>query len=316
MPLAPDRVDYCPIIDRPVIKWPNNARVALWVSPNVEHYEYLPDFDGIRDSWPRCPHPDVRSYSHRDYGNRVGFWRMLETMDKHKIKCTVSLNVAVLEHFPEVRDAMVERDWDFMGHGIYNSRYFNALTEEQEKEIYRDSIETVRRLTGKEMKGILGPSITGTERTPDLMTEAGLIYHANWYHDDQPIPLKTKSGKLVSMPYSLDVNDVPIFGYGGYEGEVFLRICQDQFDQLYEEGAQSGRVMCIALHPYLIGQPHRAKYLDAALDYILSHEGVWQATGDEIAEYYIANYYDQTVAHARRLNEEAGSWQPARGASV
>ena len=195
MPLPPNRVDYSPIIDRPAIKWPNGARVALWVSPNVEHYEYFPDYDGIRYPWPRVVSPDVQQYTYRDYGNRVGFWRMLEVMDKYKIKCCVSLNMAVLEHFPEIREAMVSRDWDFMSHGIYNTRYLNGLSEEQEREFYKDCIETLKRQTGKQLKGMLGPSISGTERTPDLMAEAGLIYHTDWIHDDQPVPIKVRSGK-------------------------------------------------------------------------------------------------------------------------
>ncbi len=114
MPLPPDRVDYSPIIDRPIIKWPNDARVALWISPNVEHYEYMPDDDTARTPWPRTPFPDVQQYSYRDYGNRVGFWRMLESLDRYNIRCCVSLNMAVLEHFPEIGQAMVERDYDYM----------------------------------------------------------------------------------------------------------------------------------------------------------------------------------------------------------
>ena len=301
MPLPPNRVDYSPIIDRPTIKWPNDARVALWIAPNVEHYEYLPDYDG-RHPWTRTPNPDAREYSYRDYGNRVGFWRMVEVMDKHEIRCCVSLNMAVLEHFPEIGEAMVQRDWDYMSHGIYNTRYLNNYSEEQEREFYRDTIQTLRLHTGKRLKGMLGPAVTGSVRTPDLMTEAGLIYHTDWMHDDQPIPIKAKSGKLVSVPYSIELNDAPFFRQH-YEGDDFARMCKDQFDQLYKEGAESGRVMCIALHPFLIGQPHRIKYLDETISYIMSHEGIWQTTADEIAEYYIANYYDQAVAHAEQLNK-------------
>ena len=304
MPLPPDRVDYSPIIDRPIIRWPNNARIAFWVSPNVEHYEYLPDYDGQRDPWPRTPYPDVQQYSYRDYGNRVGFWRMLEPLDKHNIRCCVSLNLAVLEHYPEIKDAMMERGWDFMSHGIYNTRYLNALSEEQEREFYQDCIDTLRRQTGKQLKGMLGPAITGTERTSDLMAEAGLIYHTDWVHDDQPVPIKVKTGKLVSVPYSVETNDAQMFRTN-VEGEYFARICKDQFDRLYQEGAESGRVMCIALHPYLTGQPHRVKYLDDILGYIMGHDGVWQTTADEIAEYYITHYYDQAIAHAQRLNRRA-----------
>ncbi len=301
MALPPYRVDYSPIIERPPIKWPNDARVALWVAPNVEHYEYSPAFDGRRNPWPRTPYPDVQQYSYRDYGNRVGFWRMLEVMDKYGIKCCISLNMAVLEHFPEVAEAMVQRGWEFMSHGIYNTRYMNALTEDEEREFYRDCIDTLKRHTGQTLKGMLGPAVSGTPRTPDLLAEAGLIYHADWMHDDQPVPIKVKSGKLVSVPYSVELNDVTVFR-NHYEGDYFTRICNAQFDQLYKEGAESGRVMCIALHPYLIGQPHRIKYLEETLRYILSHDGVWQATADEIAEYYMANYYDQALAHAAQFN--------------
>lgn len=301
MPLPPNQVDYSPIIDRPVLKWPNNARVALWIAPNVEHYEYLPDDDGLGNPWPRVPHPDVQQYSYRDYGNRVGFWRMVEVLDEYNIKCCVSLNMAVLEHYPEIAEAMVKRDWDFMSHGIYNTIYLYTYSEEQERAFYRDCIETLKRHTGKQLKGMLGPAITGTERTPELMAEAGLIYHTDWMHDDQPVPIRVKSGKLISVPYSIELNDVPVFR-SHFEGEYFVRICKAQFDQLYKEGAESGRVMCIALHPYLTGQPHRIKYLDEILRYIMAHDGVWQTTADEIAEYYIAHYYDQAVAHAAKVN--------------
>ena len=302
MPLPPDRVDYSPIIDRPIIKWPNDARVALWISPNVEHYEYMPDDDSARTPWPRTPFPDVQQYSYRDYGNRVGFWRMLESLDRYNIRCCVSLNMAVLEHFPEIRDAIVQRDYDYMSHGIYNTRYLYTYTEEQEREFYRDTIDTLKLHTGKQLKGMLGPAISGTERTPDLMAEAGLIYHTDWMHDDQPVPIKVKSGKLVSVPYSIELNDSSLLRDNHYEGDYFARICKAQFDQLYKEGAESGRVMCIALHPFLIGQPHRIKYLDDILSHIMSHDGVWQTTADDIADYYIENYYDDAVAHAAKLN--------------
>jgi len=300
MPLPPNRVDYSPIIDRPAIKWPDGARVALWIAPNVEHYEYQPDYNGDRNPWPRTPYPDVQQFSYRDYGNRVGFWRMLEVLDKHNIRCCVSLNMAVLEHYPEIGEAMVERNWDFMSHGIYNTRYLNTLTEEEEREFYRDCIDTLRRHTGKQLKGMLGPAISGSERTPDLMAEAGLIYHTDWMHDDQPVPIKVKSGKLVSVPYSIELNDAPLFRQH-YEGDYFAEICKAQFDQLYKEGADSGRVMCIALHPYMMGQPHRLRYLDEALAYICAHDGVWKATGEEIADWYYANAWDAVQAHIGEL---------------
>ncbi len=304
MALPPYRVDYCPIIDRPKIVWPHNARVAFWVAPNIEHYEYVPAFDGTRNPWPRTPYPDVREYSYRDYGNRAGFWRMLEVLDAYRIKCCVSLNLAVLEHYPEIAEAMVERDWDFMSHGIYNTRYLSTNTsKDEERAFYQDCIETLKRHTGKQLKGMLGPAITDTEHTPDLMAEAGLIYHTDWLHDDQPVPIKVKHGRLISVPYSIELNDVPVFRNHN-ESDYFTYICKAQFDRLYREGADSGRVMCIALHPYLIGQPHRIRALDEILDYIMNHDGVWQTTADEIAEYYLAHYHDAVVAHTAGLTHQ------------
>ncbi len=143
---------------------------------------------------------------------------------------------------------------------------------------------------------MLGPAVSDSENTPELMAEAGLIYHTDWFHDDQPFPLKVKKGKLISLPYSIELNDSIMNGQG-YEADYFSQVIKDQFDVLYQEGAESGRVMCIALHPWWIGQPHRAKYLDEALGYILAHDGVWQTTADDIADYYIANYYDEVLAY-------------------
>ena len=171
--MEPNRFDNSAIIDRPVLRWPNGARIAVWVAPNIEHYEFLPPRNELRRAMPRTPHPDVMTYSARDYGNRVGFWRMLDVLDKHDIRCTASLNVAVLEHFAEVRDAMVERDWDYMSHGIYNTTFLCGASEEEERRFYEDTIQTVLKHTGKRMQGMLGPALTNTERTPDLMAESG-----------------------------------------------------------------------------------------------------------------------------------------------
>lgn len=299
-------ITYSPITDRPPIRWPNNARVALWVVPNVEHYEFQPTPNKYRDAWPRVPHPDVMHYSYRDYGNRVGFWRMLEVLDHYRVRATVSINVAVLEQFPEIRDAMTARNWEFMSHGIYNTRYLYGMSIDEEREFYRDTAATLLKHTGKQMKGMLGTAFTATVNTSDLMAEAGLIYHVDWFVDDQPFPIKVKKGKLVGIPYSRELNDALLFQGPSFEADYFVDICKRQFDVLYEEGAHSGRVMCIALHPYLIGQPHRVKYLAEILSYVLGHKGVWAATGDEIAQYYLDNYYDAeltrlaTPANAKR----------------
>ena len=297
--LPPHRVEYLPIVDRPRIRWPNDARVALWIAPNVEHYEFLPPRDPQRNTWTRSPHPDVQGYGYRDYGNRVGFWRMTDVLDQFGIVATASTNLAVFDHYPEVGAAMVERGWEIMSHGIYNTRYISSIDETAERAFYIECIEALRSHTGQQLRGMLGPAVSNTALTPDLMAEAGLTYHADWFHDDQPVPLATRSGqRLVSVPYSMELNDVPVFTQHFDTGE-FVAMAKAQLDVLRREADDDagGRVMCVALHPYLMGMPHRVDGLAAMLDYVMSHDDVWQTTASQIARHYLDHHYDDVVAH-------------------
>ena len=188
--------------------------------------------------------------------------------------------------------ALVERKWDLLGHGMYNTRFICGLSEAEERAYYLDMLRIARELTGIEMNGMGGPGPqAATENTPDLLAETGFLYYADFFHDDQPFPINVKSGKLISMPYSVEVNDVPIFSTA-YEADAYLEIVRRQFDRLYAEG---GRVMCITVHPAVIGQAQRAKYVDLALQYVKSFPDVWFATGRQIAEHYMANHYDTVV---------------------
>ena len=244
----PGYIRYLPLKDRPVIEWPGGAHLALWFAPNLEFYEFLPDPNPFRDGWGRTGAPDVMSYAYRDYGNRVGFWRMLDVFDEFEATASVALNLAVLDHFPEIRDAMVQRDWEIFSHGIYNTRYLFGATEDEEREFYRDSIETLRRHTGKRLRGMLGPAFTTSAATPRLMAEAGLSYHVDWFIDDQPFPIVVDAGKLIGVPYTREINDGVLFNgwpYYSFEADYFAQIAKDQFDVLYREGAESGRVMCV-----------------------------------------------------------------------
>jgi len=209
----------------------------------------------------------------------------------------------VLEHYPEIGEAMLKRDWAFMSHGIYNTRYLFGMSIDEEREFYRDTIDTLFKHTGKKLKGMLGPGFSATLNTPNLMAEAGLTYHVDWFVDDQPFPINVDSGKLVGVPYSRELNDALVFvNPGGFEGEYMLDICKRQFDVLMEEGSDSGRVMCIALHPYIIGQPYRIDYLRQILDYVARHEGTWMTTADEIADHYLRHYHDQELARLKNTS--------------
>jgi len=291
-----DRITYSPITARPRLAWPNGARVALWVVPNVEHYEYVPAPVTVRNPWPRSPFPDILGYGTRDYGNRVGLWRMFDLMDRHEIRCTVSLSISVFEHYPEIMAAMEARRWSIMCHGLYNTRYFWDLPEDEERAIIADCCETYARLTGRHLAGWFSPAVSCTHNTPDLVAEAGIKYYCDLYHDDQPTPIKVRQGQLVTIPYSMELNDAMIYRHPT-EAEEFAQTVVDHFDTVYREGAAQGRVMCLALHPYMMGAPHRIKHLDRALSYILSHEGVWKATGEEIADWYIAHALDPFRRH-------------------
>jgi peptidoglycan/xylan/chitin deacetylase (PgdA/CDA1 family) len=254
-PFAPvhDRLPYSPIVDREPIIWPGAARLAVWVVPNVEHYEYLPP-PGAVDAYPRTPHPDVRKYAYHDYGNRVGFWRMVDVLDRHEVPCTVSLNVAVLDHYPEIAQAMVERGWAFMSHGLYNTRFLAGMEPDQERTFLETCNRVLARHTGRHFDGMLGPNITATARTPDLMAEAGMRYHADWVHDERPSPLLTATGaRMVALPYTFELNDAPLLMRSHVEGDGYAQRCIAQFDRLYDEGGDGGRVMWIVVHPISTG---------------------------------------------------------------
>lgn len=286
-----ERIAYSAAPERAPLRWPGGARVALWVAPNIEHYEFLPEHIRVRDPWPRLPHPDILGYGLRDYGNRVGVWRLMEVFDRFQVPCTVSLSMAVLQMYPEIAEAMLKRRWEFMSHGLYNTRYHWNLSEADERAAIEECQHIHRKFTGRGLPGWFSPAASNTLNTPDLVAEAGIGYLCDLYHDDQPTPIRVRQGELFSLPYSMEIND-SIAWRRGQEGAAFAQKICDEFDTLYAEGAVSGQVMNIAVHPFIMGQPHRIEHLAQALDYVLSHSGVWCATGSDI----IASYRQQTQA--------------------
>jgi allantoinase len=285
-----ERYPYWPLPERPTIQWPNNARVAFWVIPNIEHFRFeRPSSDASYNE----PIPDVPNFSQRDYGNRIGVWRMMDVLDKHGLRASVMLNSDVCRYYPQIIRAGNERNWEWLGHGVTNSQKLSGMDEQQERETIQGVVRTITEATGQAPRGWLGPGLAETHNTPDLLAEAGITYLADWCVDDQPFPMRVKGGRMLSVPYSQELNDLPAFLRKNLTPEQFHRMVCDQFDILYEEGAQSGRVMAIALHPYLSGHPFRSRWLDRALEYITGQKEVWLATGGEIADWYYANYYDQ-----------------------
>jgi peptidoglycan/xylan/chitin deacetylase (PgdA/CDA1 family) len=288
-PQEHDRFPYSAIVDREPLRWPNGARVALWVIPNIEHFL----FD--RPSTPMTLAtvnlvPDVLNYSWRDYGVRVGIWRLMEIMDRYGIKGTVALNSDVCIHYPRIIEGGNQLGWEWMGHGTSNSILINRQSEDEERALVRGVVDTIYKSTGKRPRGWLSPALSESHRTLDLLAECGIEYVCNWVNDEQPYPMRVKTGSMVSIPYSIEINDIPAFLDLKQSPETFGRMICDQFDGLYEDGAKSGRVMAISLHPFLIGHPHRSKYLAQALAHITSRQEVWLATGGEIVDWYRQNY--------------------------
>lgn len=264
--------------------WPGGCRVALWMVPNIEHYGYVPRSGQARPVWPRMPPPDVQQYGLRDFGNRVGLWRTFEVLDAEGVRVTASTNLAVLVRYPEVRDAIVERGWEVMSHGIENTELIYDYSEEEERRLLKEARELARELVGQELVGMLGPAISGTYRTPDLLAEAGYSYHADWVHDDTVTFLKVRSGRLLSLPYNYELND-SLFLSRGRDADDWVAAWKAHFDELLRRAEDTPVVCAFPFHPYLVGQPHLVDAFAEIVRYMARTKGVWSATGAEIASW-------------------------------
>jgi len=281
------RFNYSPITQRPKLALPNGARVAVWITPNIEHFHYdkpaislTPMTAGLK--------PDVLNYAWRDYGARVGVWRLMEIIERQRFPATAALNSEACLHYPEIVKEGNRLGWEWMAHGQTNSGLFTGMPEEAERPMIANVLDTIAQHTGKRARGWLGPALTETANTLDLLAAAGIDYVADWCNDEQPYLMKTKSKPIVAMPYTLEIGDIPVFMDRGGTGEDFERMIVDAFDTLYEDGAKNYRVLSIALHPFLIGHPFRARYLDRALAHIRKRDAVWLATGGQIVDWYKA----------------------------
>jgi peptidoglycan/xylan/chitin deacetylase (PgdA/CDA1 family) len=283
--LPSERFDYSPITARRPWTLPKGARIAVWTIVNVEEWDiekamarqYLTAPQGVATI------PDVPNWAWHEYGMRVGFWRLYEALRRRKIRATASINASVCTSYPPVAQAMLEADWEFMGHGVKQGAMH--LLPDQRASI-REAIDLLRSFTGKAPKGWMGPGLTETWETLDLLREEGIEYVADWVNDDQPYEMRTTAGTMVSVPYTLELNDIPMMVIQHHTSDAWLQRCKDQFDRLYAEGAKNPRVMAIAVHPYNSGVPHRIKYFEAVYDYMARKKGVWLTRGEDIYDWY------------------------------
>lgn len=287
--------NYSPIVERPQLVWPNGARVAFYVGLNVEHFHIGQPSTSI---WPGTAElqPDPLNHGWRDYGARVGLWRLIEIFDRHGIRPSALVNSEVVDRYPQILKAGLERDWAWVAHGRTNSQLHSGFSPADEERELTEVFDTIARATGRRPQGWMGPGLTETFETPRLLKALGASYVLDWTADDQPFPLAVEG--MLSVPYSVELNDIGLFVGKSFTGEQFYQAVVDQFDQLYADSAQSGRVMALALHPFVVGQAFRARYLDKALAYIAGHEGVWLTNSDEIAAAYLAQAAVPAHAHA------------------
>lgn len=291
-----DEVPWSPIGDRPPLRWPDGCRLAVWVCPNLEHYDYLPPPQRRRDPWPRMPHPDVLGYGQRDYGNRVGVWRLFDLLDHHGIRATVSGGLTCFARYDAILQGCLDRGWDCMCHGFENSSYLWDMPREEEQALVQRAVDTFRDQFGRPLEGWFSPAASHTANTLDLVAAAGVRYFCDWYHDEQPFPIFASCGPIITLPYSMEYNDI-VLRLRGQEVGDFIRMIREGFEVLWNDGATQGRVLCIALHPFVSGQPHWVRPLDRLFRELRQRPGVWWTTGSEMSRWYYANHLPAMLRH-------------------
>ena len=285
------RYDFLPIVRRTPVAFPGGKRLAVMIYVNIEHVPF------------GCTEPahaiypgtigftlDTLNHGWRDYGNRVGLWRIMQAMDDTGFRGTVNLNSDVCREFPEIIAAGNARKWEWGIQGDNNMGVHSRMSEADETAFFARHLDIIEHATATRPRGWLGMYLSESPRSPDIARAAGIEYVSNYAHDELPVPMRTEHGTLLTMPYTLELNDVPTILGKGASAQVFAEMIRDQFDVLYEEAKALPRVMAISIHPFITGHPFRMKHFRAALEYIASHDDIWPATGAEINDWYPATH--------------------------
>jgi peptidoglycan/xylan/chitin deacetylase (PgdA/CDA1 family) len=280
-----ERLQYSAISDRPRLVLPDDARMVFWIIVNVEEWD-------IHSTMPRtvltppaggAPMPDIPNWAWHEYGNRVGFWRMLEIFDEFDVPAVLAINGSAIKTYEPISRAALERKWEFMGHG-YTQK--NMQKVEDEAADIAKTTDAIAAFTGKRPRGWLGPGLTETWNTPDLLQEAGYDYVCDWVLDDQPTVLKTRQGEIVNVPYTQECNDVALMLIQHHKASEYRDRALDQFEQIYHDARHGARVMALVLHPYIMGAPHRLKYFRQVLEVVRHKPGVKFWTGEQIFDWH------------------------------
>ncbi len=280
-----DRAPYSAIVDRPALRLPGGARVVVWTIVNLEVWDIERPMARqiLTPPTGQVLLPDVPNWSWHEYGMRVGVWRFFDLYRRLGIRPTLSVNARVCDDYERVAAEARDAGWEFMGH-VWDQMPIHKL-EDQRATIHR-SLDRLEAFTGVRPVGWLGPGLTQTLDTPELLAEAGVRYIGDWVYDDEPTEIATAKGKLVTLPYTVELNDIPTMMIQHHESPYWLTRCRDTFDRYWQEGATRPKIMAIAVHPYISGQPHRIKYLEQVYEYINQHEGVVHWNGAEILDWW------------------------------
>jgi peptidoglycan/xylan/chitin deacetylase (PgdA/CDA1 family) len=286
-----DRYDWSILPERPKVAWPGGARIALWITVALEFFPL--DQKGQPFKLPGgmvTPYPDLRHFTLRDYGNRVGVYRLLRALDRLKLRASWAVNGRLAERYPSLVRTVVERGDEVVGHGLdMDHPHYGGQPEPEEQALIRESLAILRRASGQPVRGWISPGKSESMNTPDLLAAEGVDWFGDWVNDDMPYLFNTRTRPLVALPHSSEINDRQIIvDFRHSEGDFADQVI-DQFNFLHREaGTEGGRIMAITLHPWVIGQPHRIGALERALEHIVSKPGVWSATGDELVEAWTA----------------------------
>ncbi|MEY3486570.1 MAG: hypothetical protein RL075_575 [Pseudomonadota bacterium] len=287
-----ERYDWSMLPKRKPVAWPHQARVALWVVPALEWFPLNMAGQPFKPPGAmQTAYPDLRHYSLRDYGNRVGIFRIMKALEKHGIRPTVAVNAAVAVRYPSLINECTQRGWEIMANGLdMDHLHHGGLALDDEKKLIDTTLDILRKASGQAVRGWLSPAKSESAATLDLLGAAGLDYVSDWVNDDMPYAMRTASGPIHAMPHPIDIDDHTILVQNHHTEDDFRDQLCDQFDLLYKESATAGgRIMAISLHPWVIGQPYRIRALEEALAHIMRHPGVWAATGSEILDAWKAS---------------------------
>ncbi len=287
-PILPSqRVPYSAIVDRPKLTVPDGGRMLVWVIVNVEHW-------GMERPMPRmvlsppmgqAMQPDLPNWAWHEYGMRVGFWRLFDALKSRNIVPTLAINGIVCQSYPPVAKAAHEAGWEFMGHGFIQGP-MHAVADQRQSIV--DTVEAIRAFTGKPPVGWESPGLTETPATIDYLSEAGIEYVADWVFDDQPVWIPAKPQPVLSVPYSVEINDIPMMLLQSHTGSEMYERGVAQIERMWMESATIPRVMAISVHPYITGAPHRIAMFEKLLDYVQAKPGVVIHTGAQINDWYRA----------------------------